>query len=120
LSGSGINTQSPAFAAGQSACQKLLPGGLPGRGGGSAARIGQGVKIAACIRAHGLRSFPDPTSSPPSTPPAPDETILGGPFGAFSLSGSMFESPAFKRAAATCGFPLPARGFTTPVAVLGG
>jgi hypothetical protein len=120
LSGSGINTQSPAFVSGQSACQKLLHGGLPGRGGGSATRIAQGVRIAACIRAHGLRSFPDPTTSPPSAPPAPDETILGGPYGVFSLSGSMFESPAFKRAAATCRFPLPGRGFTMPVAVPGG
>ena len=80
------------------------------------------MKIAACMRAHGLRSFPDPSTSPPSTPPAPDATILGGPYGVFSLSASMFESPAFKQAAATCGFPLPAsgRGFTMPVAVPGG
>jgi hypothetical protein len=74
------------------------------------------------MRAHGLRSFPDPTTSPSSTPPAPDETILGGPDGVFSLSGSMFESPAFKQVAATCSFPLPAsgRGFTMPVAAPGG
>lgn len=120
LPGSGINTQSPAFASGQSACQKLLPGGLPGRGFDSATRIARGVTIAACIRARGLRSFPDPTAAPPSSPPAPDETLLGGPYGTFSLSGSMFESPAFKRAAAACGFPLPGRGFTMPVAVPGG
>jgi hypothetical protein len=119
LSGSGINTQSPAFQSGQSACQKLLPGGLPGRGGVSPTRIELGVKIAACMRADGLRSFPDPTTSPPSTPPAPDETILGGPYGAFSLSASMFESPAFKQAAARCGFPLVGRGFTMPVAAPG-
>lgn len=120
MSGSGINTQSPAFASAQSACRGLLPGALPGRGGGSATRIAEGVVIAACIRAHGLRSFPDPTTSLPSTPPAPDETVLGGPYGTFSLSGSMFESPAFKRAAATCRFPLPSRGFTMPVAAPGG
>ncbi len=119
LSGSGVNTRSRAFASGQSACQKLLPAGLPGPGGGSATRIAQGVRIATCIRAHGLRSFPDPTTAPPSTPPAPDETIVGGPYGAFSLSGSMFESPAFRRAAAACRFPLPGRGVTMPVAASG-
>ena len=32
LSGSAINTQSPAFQSAQSACQKLLPGGLPAAG----------------------------------------------------------------------------------------
>ena len=32
LSGSGIDTQSPAFGSGQSACQKLLPEGSPVQG----------------------------------------------------------------------------------------
>jgi hypothetical protein len=122
LSGSGINTQSPAFGAAQSACQKLLPGGLPGAGFRPATRIKQGVKLAACMRAHGLKSFPDPTASPRSTPPAPDETLLGGPYGVFSLTASMFQSPAFKHAGAACGFPFPGpgRGFTMPVATPGG
>jgi hypothetical protein len=121
LSGSGVNSQSPAFQSAQSACQKLLPGGLPGREGGSPTRIEQGVKLAECMRAHGLRSFPDPTPSPPSTLPAPDAVFLGGPDGAFSLTESMVQSPAFKQAAATCGFPFPAgRGFTLPVAARGG
>jgi hypothetical protein len=116
----GINTQSPAFGSAQSACQGLLPGGLPGKGFGSAPRIKQGVRIAACMRAQGLRSFPDPTLSPPSGPPAPDETLLGGPYGVFSLTASMFESPAFKRAVVTCGFPAFGRGLTIPVAAPGG
>jgi hypothetical protein len=121
LSG-GINTQSPAFRSAQSACQKLLPGGLPGPGGRSATRIKQGLKLAVCMRAHGLTTFPDPTTSPPSTLPAPNAVFLGGPDGAFSLTSSMVQSPAFKRAAATCGFPFPAsgRGFTMPVAAPGG
>jgi hypothetical protein len=122
LSGSAINTQSPAFQSAQSACQKLLPGGLPGRSGGAATRIAQGVKIAECMRAHGLRTFPDPTTSPPSTLPAPDAVFLGGPDGSFSLTASMVQSPAFKQAAPTCGFPFPAsgHGFTMPVAAPGG
>src|ERR1035437_8109038 len=49
LSGSGINSQSPAFQSAESACQKLLPAGGPGRGGGSEARKEQMVKLAECI-----------------------------------------------------------------------
>jgi hypothetical protein len=122
LSGSAINTQSPAFGSAQSACQKLLPGGRPGPGAHTATRIKQGVKLAECMRAHGLRSFPDPTTSAPSTLPAPNAVFLGGPDGSFSLTASMVQSPAFKQAAATCGFPFPAsgRGFTMPVAAPGG
>ncbi len=122
LSGSGIHTQSPAFRSAQSTCQKLLPGGLPGPGGGSATRIKQGVTLAECMRAHGLRSFPDPTTSPPATLPAPNAVFLGGPDGSFSLTASLVRSPAFKQAAATCGFPLPAsgHGVTMPVVAPGG
>jgi hypothetical protein len=122
LSSSGINTQSPAFGSAQSACQKLLPGGIGGPGRVSAAGIKQGLKLAECMRAHGLRSFPDPTTSPPPTLPAPNGVFLGGPTGVFSLTASMIQSPAFKQAAPRCGFPLPAsgRGFTMPVAAPGG
>jgi hypothetical protein len=121
LSGSRINSQSPAFEAAQSACQKLLPGGIAGPGNVSAPQIEVGVKIAACIRAHGLRSFPDPTPSPPSAPPAPDTMILGGPDGTFSMSASMVQSPAFKHTAAKCGFHFPTGHVSMmPVAVPGG
>jgi hypothetical protein len=115
-----IDAQSPAFQSAQSACQRLLPGGRAGPGGGSATRIKQGVKLAECMRAHGLTAFPDPTGSPPSTLPAPDAVFLGGPDGAFSLTASMVQSPAFKQAAAACGFPASGRGFTMPVAAPAG
>jgi len=120
LSGSGINTQSPAFASAQSACQKLLPGGIGGPGGVSATSLKHGVKIAACMRAHGLRSFPDPSTSPPSTPPAGKGVILGGPDGVFSLTAPMVQSPAFKQAATKCGFPSVGHGFKMPVATPSG
>ena len=99
MAGSGINTQSPAFRSAQNACQKLLPGGIGSPESVSQARIENGVKLAECMRAQFLRTFPDPTTSPPSTPPATDAMILGGPDGVFSLSASMVQSPAFKRAA---------------------
>ena len=118
LSGTGINTQSPAFRSAQSACQKLLPGGGPAPGGGSPSHITQGVKIAECMRAHGLRSFPDPTISPPSTPPAAGGMALFSPYGSFSLSASLVQSPAFKQAATTCGFRTGyGHGFRMPVAL---
>jgi hypothetical protein len=120
LAGSRINSQSPAFQSAQSACEKLLPGGLPGRGGGAATRIRQGVKLAQCMRARGLRTFPDPTISPPATLPTADSVFLGGPDGVFSLTASTVQSPAFKRAAATCGFPTFGRGFRMPVAAPAG
>jgi hypothetical protein len=110
LSGSGINPQSPAFQSAQSACQKLLPGGGPGRGGGSEARKEQMVKLAECMRAHGLTTFPDPTTSAPSAPPAGGGIAFGGPGGFLSVPSSMVQSPAFNQAAATCGFPGFGRG----------
>jgi hypothetical protein len=120
LSGHGINSQSPAFQSAQSACQKLLPGGLPGRLGAGATRLKQGVKLAACMRAHGLTTFPDPTTSPPSKLPTPEAVFLGGPDGVFALTASTVQSPAFKHAAAACGFPSFGRGFRMPVAAPSG
>jgi hypothetical protein len=122
LSGSAINTQAPAFGSAQSARQKLLPGWLPGPGGRLATRIKQGVKLAECMRAHGLRSFPDPTPLPPSMLPAPNAVSLGGPDGSFSLTASVIRSPAFREAGATCGFPFPpsGRSLTMPLAAPAG
>lgn len=54
----------PQFAGAQRACRKLLPGGGPGSQPVlSAAEQAQYLKAAACIRAHGVPSFPDPTFS---------------------------------------------------------
>lgn len=62
-SGMGIDPGSPAFRSARSVCDKLLPnGGQP-----TAAQIAQAQKqmlaLSACMRAHGLKDFPDPTSS---------------------------------------------------------
>jgi hypothetical protein len=120
LSG-GINPRSPAFQSAQSACQKLMPGGGAGRGGGSEARKEQMVKLAECMRAHGLTTFPDPTTSQPSAPPAGGGIAFGSPGGFLSIPGSMLESPAFKQAAATCSFPGFGRGNgPKPAAASGG
>jgi hypothetical protein len=55
----------PHFNSAQQACRKLLPGG---EGGGPGHQISpqeqsQYLKAAACIRAHGIPNFPDPTFS---------------------------------------------------------
>jgi len=103
--GSRINPQSPAFQSAQSACQKLLPDGGPGRGQGSEARKEELVKLAECMRAHGLTTFPDPTASPPSAPPSGGAMAFGSPGAFLSVPQSIIQSPAFKQAAAACDFP---------------
>ncbi len=121
FSSAGINTQSPVFESAQNACQKLMPGGFANPG--SPRHIKQGVKLAKCMRRHGLKSFPDPGTSIPSTP-APNTAFVGGPDGVFALTASMITSPAFKHAAETCDLPGFRGGsghnFSMPVAGPGG
>ncbi len=102
--GSGVNPQSPAFQSAQNACSKLLPGGGPGRGPVSETRKLAMLKLAECMRAHGLTTFPDPTSTPPS-PGAGFGLAFGGGGSFIAVPRAMMESPAFKQAAAQCGFP---------------
>lgn len=102
--GSGLNPQAPAFQSAQNTCSKLLPGGGPGGGPGSEARKVQLLKLAQCMRRHGLSTFPDPTASPPK--PGNGPGIAFGGNGAFlAVSQSLLQSPGFKQAAAACGFP---------------
>jgi hypothetical protein len=100
----GINPRAPAFEAAQKACFKLFPGGGPG-GGNPEARKEQLFKLAECMRAHGLSSFPDPTSGPPSGAPSGGGLAFGSPGAFLSVPGTMLQSPAFKQAASKCGFP---------------
>ncbi len=56
--------QSPKFKSAQQACRKLLPGGEPGHTAPlTPAQQEQYLKAAACIRSHGVPTFPDPTFS---------------------------------------------------------
>jgi hypothetical protein len=58
-SASSINHDSPQFIAANAACQHLLPAGPPPVS--NQQRLQQGLKIAECMRAHGIHDFPDPT-----------------------------------------------------------
>lgn len=99
-----VNPQSPAFQSAQQACAKLGSGGS-GPGSSSESRDLAMFALAKCIRKHGVPSFPDPTRSPP--PPGSGNVIgSGGLYLALGPGGSP-QSPAFKRAAAACGFRLP-------------
>ena len=60
---SGTVSRSPQYPAADGTCQKLLPnGGIP-----TAAQRAQGLtqllEVSVCMRAHGIRDFPDPTSN---------------------------------------------------------
>ncbi len=101
----GVNPRSPAFQSAQRTCFKLLPGGGPGGGANSEARKQMLLKLAECMRSHGISSFPDPSSSPPSAPPAGGGVAFGSPGAFLSVPQTMIQSPGFKDAAAACGFP---------------
>jgi hypothetical protein len=57
-------TGNPKFNSAQKACSKLIPGGGPGPASNhpiSLEEQSEYLKAAACIRTHGIPSFPDPT-----------------------------------------------------------
>lgn len=57
-----LDPSSPQFAAASRACAHLLPnGGVPQRGGFTPAERADYLRAAACMRAHDVPDFPDPT-----------------------------------------------------------
>jgi hypothetical protein len=68
------------------------------------------VKLAQCMRARGVTTFPDPTSGPPPSAPPTNGLAFGTPGAFLSVSETMMQSPGFKQAAAACGFPGFGRG----------
>ena len=99
-----VNAQSPAFESAQRSCASLArPSG--GGSGASAGRKLQLLAIARCMRANGVPSFSDPTSSPP--PPSGGNAI--GANGWYLPLGTAQErqSPVYKRAAEACRASVP-------------
>jgi hypothetical protein len=89
-------TGNPHFKSAQRACNKLLPGGGPGEGANhqiTPSEQAQYLKAAACIRSHGVPSFPDPTFS-------------GGGVH-IEHQGLSESSPAFKAAVHACESLIP-------------
>jgi hypothetical protein len=61
LSLEGIDTNAPTFKSAQQACRRLLPG-TPTKQE-QAARLGQALDYAGCMRKHGVPKFPNPKLS---------------------------------------------------------
>ncbi len=101
---------SPAFRAAQAQCAKLMPGGGPLSPGPppSAQTMAQLVRIAACMRQHGVPQFPDPRITPPSRSGL---SLLGAYRLITNYKGAILlfpatldmQSPAYEQAAAACG-----------------
>lgn len=103
-SSSGINPNSPAFQTARSKCRHLLPGGGPPTGPPSAQAKLAALKISQCMRRHGISDFPDPTTTPPSSPAGYSEVLnLGGAVLAVPSTINV-QAPAYQQAGAACGF----------------
>ncbi len=105
----GIDPSSPAFKAAQTKCHKLLPGGgPPSTTNPSPQTLAHFLKIARCMRAHGVSNFPDPRTSVPSNPFGSGGGVISDIEGVILVFPSTIgrQSPAFTRAAAACAFPL--------------
>ena len=61
-SGMGIDPGSPAFKSARTACDKLLPNGGQPTPAQIAQQQQQLLAFSACMRAHGLKDFPDPSN----------------------------------------------------------
>jgi hypothetical protein len=109
--GTGVDPSSPAFQAARAKCQKLLPGGpAPGSTTHPSAQwLAHMVKVAQCMRRHGITAFPDPRTSVPSNPfPAGSTGVISDIDGVIFVFPATLDtqSPMFTRAAAACRFPL--------------
>ena len=104
----GANPAAPAFKAARAKCQKLLSsGGGPGSGPPpSDQTLAKLVRIARCMRQHGISDFPDPrTSAPTSFPPGIAEiSNFDGAVLLFPQTLNM-QAPAYRQALAACGAP---------------
>ncbi len=103
---SGVDQASPAFRTAQARCSRYLQAALPGGGGHpSAQTMAKLVRIAQCMRAHGIPQFPDPQTSRPADMSRYREiTDFDGAILAFPPSIDM-QAPAYAQALKACGAP---------------
>ena len=102
----GTSPAAPALKAAQAKCRKLVPLGLPGsQTHPSAQTLAKLVKIASCMRRHGVPQFPDPRASVPPNPSGYQEiTNFDGAILLFPRTINL-QSPAYKQALTACGAP---------------
>jgi hypothetical protein len=97
-----INQQSPAYLAASKACATIQPAAQSHATPTEQQKLA-GLNLAICVRKHGITDFPDPSLSPPSS----NQPTLGRRGLYFTLPTGALQSPAFKHAAAACGFKAP-------------
>jgi hypothetical protein len=104
----GLNPSSPAFRAAQAKCQKFIGGGPLGPGSTthpSAQTLAKLVRIARCMRQHGVPQFPDPRTTVPSNPAGIQEiTDFDGVILLFPATINL-QAPAYRQALTACGAP---------------
>ena len=123
LARSGVNLNAPAFHSAMNACKALAPAAKAAVGPTFAQSKAMMVAFARCMRAHGLTSFPDPTSSSAtrsSQAPQPSgaDMSYSGPGGSVTLDipQSLIQSPAFNADSAACGLGAPSGQKQKPAA----
>jgi len=116
FAGTGIDPSSSTFQAAQQACVAKL--GITAKGFGSGPATPQekqdALAFAACIRAHGFPTFPDPSFGTPPPPqpgggsPGQPHVVLGGPGFYFQIPSSVdARSQQWQTAMSTCQSKLP-------------
>jgi hypothetical protein len=107
----GVSPAAPALEGAQAKCQKLMggPTGGPFSPGAtthpSAQTLTKLVKIAQCMRQHGVPKFPDPRTSVPSHPTGYQQiTDFDGAILLFPGTINL-QAPAYKQALTACGAP---------------
>ena len=96
-SGMGIDPGSPAFRSAQTVCDKLLPNGGQPTPAQIAQRQQQMLAFSACMRAHGLKDFPDPSNGGLQIHVSPGSDLDPN-------------NPTFRRAQQACKGNLPFKG----------
>jgi hypothetical protein len=88
----GLTPQSPAFRSAGAACRHLVSLPVGGAGGSSAGEDTAALKLARCMRSHGVPDYPDPTyrNGRPTQQP-------------LTTFGIKPDAPAVQRAEKACG-----------------
>jgi hypothetical protein len=107
-----LDPSAPGFRTAVAKCSKLVPGGMvpavPGSNTHPSPRtLDKLVRIAKCMRAHGVPQFPDPRTSVPANPMQDgiqEVTDYDGAILLFPASLNL-QAPAYRQALTDCGSP---------------